>query len=447
MSRFQVSLLAYISDARLRAEIEKHGPFLFADEPVFDSPERFEFAPENLTKQSDLIAVLKQVIESKSQRCVIVISDKLASHKGLEGLKPSSLTKTIRELFFDSRHLCGLVALAPGATRRILDVDRFVDTNSFSPEALQLAIVKTANGLRLKAPPNRIDTLAEDEAFKIIAVQSRDQMFDSLGLRFSIYELMGYLPDDISSNSALIEMDPYDLNSIHLAAVHEGTGEVVGTTRLVVQQVTRHERTLVGNPRRTMSKQREWCEQIARNVGVAALTDRIHAPPFLPLPILQSSDFRGRWSEILEEARRGGEVSRVVVTPRYRGRGLSTLLVQAAIAVAHSINKRFLLLECIPGHAKMYAKCGFERMEGHHNRVQELDQVAVGMRLELEKTPDNVPVHLAIRHTRMLEKGNPDDGMLFGTKYLCLCRHRNCWRHGGYGYHGRVPCPIREHPI
>ena len=99
----------------------------------------------------------------------------------------------------------------------------------------------------------------------------------------------------------------------------------------------------------------------------------------------------------------GGEISRVVVSPLHRGLGVSALLMRAVISAAFHLKKKFLLLECVPAHAKMYAKYGFQLIEGHHCRAQEQDQVAVGMLLSLDDHPFyNKAVALAKSDGQML---------------------------------------------
>jgi predicted GNAT family N-acyltransferase len=442
---FPILLRRFVSDSRLRLVIGKNVSRLAAEEPVFESTERFQFTDKSVSGRASLFKELKHILDSETVQCVTVLSDKLTTSTVQKGLVPSDLAKTIRQRFLETKHLCGLVALAPGASRRILDIDRFADSNVFNLQALRTAIVTTANGLRLKAPPNRENALAENDAIKITAVQSEQQLEQCLQLRFRIYGLMGYLPDEISSENPFeIEMDSFDLNSIHFVALTHNSKEVVGTTRVVLPQVSRHERTLIGNPKVTIDKHRNWCKSIATKRGTDALRDRVQEPYFMPLPILQSNDFCERWRERLDEATRGGEISRVVVSPKYRGLGISKLLMRAAIATAYSIGKEFLLLECIPRHAEMYQKCGFSLMEGSHNRVQELDQVAVAMRLRLDDRPDNYAVQMARRDIiSVVKAGTSDDSMLSGAKYLCLCRNRHCWSQAAYDFHGKACCPLR----
>ena len=159
--------------------------------------------------------------------------------------------------------------------------------------------------------------------------------------------------------------------------------------------------------------------------------------------LVQSSDFRDRWSAILHEVARAGEVSRVVVAPSCRGLGVSRLLVRMVIAAAVDLAKSFLLLECVPTHAGLYAQYGFSLLEGHHCRTQELDQVAVGMRLDLDEGRHSETVALARRDIQTIRRGSPRAGRFPGAGFLCLCSLAPCWREGHYGSRGAAECPLR----
>ena len=63
------------------------------------------------------------------------------------------------------------------------------------------------------------------------------------------------------------------------------------------------------------------------------------------------------------------------------------ILLRAAIAVATGLKKDFLLLECVPAHVSMYAHYGFVPLGDYHCRARDLDQQAIGMRLDLTGTP------------------------------------------------------------
>src|SRR5262249_28676081 len=138
-----------------------------------------------------------------------------------------------------------------------------------------------------------------------------------------------------------------------------------------------------------IGRQRGWCQALAEAEPDPLFRRKLSAPCLFPLPILQSTDFRGRWPNAMAEAGDGGEVSRIVVAPRYRGAGVSRVLVRAAIAVAFDLRKRSLMLECAPAHVAMYEKYGFTPLGGHHVRTTQLDQRAVAMTLPLDDRLDN----------------------------------------------------------
>ncbi len=260
---------------------------------------------------------------------------------------------------------------------------------------------------------------------------------------------MGYLEDSVWAAPSGLEIDLFDLASIHLAAVDKLTGDVVGTLRLVLQHVGRHTPgSIIGCASNVLARQQDWCREIAQSVTEEVFRHALNRALVLPLPILENSDFGERWPEFLDANRTkyGGEVSRVVVAPRYRGMGVSRLLMRAGIAIAFDMGKTCLLLECIPAHVKMYQKYGFEPLAGHHCRTQGLDQIAVGMRLDLEDSPFNTAVSLAKRDIRVLQRDPPDADGLAGSKALCLCANRPCWRDGDYGSMGHSQCPLRDCP-
>ena len=70
--------------------------------------------------------------------------------------------------------------------------------------------------------------------------------------------------------------------------------------------------------------------------------------------MLFNSDFGTKYRTFMNQypPTLGGEVSRVIVSPLHRGLGISALLMRAVISAAFHLKKKFLLLECVPAHAK-----------------------------------------------------------------------------------------------
>jgi len=448
---FQLSLIFCVSSTTNRSRIEQALSLFNRDEPVYGTNESLGFAAEFVTGQDELLRRLDRTLAASGRRNVIVVSDELTT-EAADGYQPSEFTPLLRKRFLDSAaagrsHLCALVALVDGEARRTRDVDRVVGTAEFDPGKLKEAITKAANGLWHKCPPSGHVQFAETDAIMVQLVQSEDQLRQCLELRHQVYDVMGYLEDDVSQCAAALELDSFDVRSLHFVALDAETRDVAGTLRLVLPEVSPHVRgTIVGTPNKTLAVQAAWCKTIANQVEESVFRTKLKQQPFLPLPILENSNFGEKWPEFLanEKAKDGGELSRVVVSPRFHGLGISRLLVRAAVAAAFDIGKKFLLLECIPTHAHMYAKYGFEILEGHHCRAQGLDQVAVGMRLDLMDRGLNQAVALGKRDIEMIRRGAPDEQGLFKSKILCLCNLKRCWKDGAYEWRGRNNCPLRE---
>ena len=119
--------------------------------------------------------------------------------------------------------------------------------------------------------------------------------------------------------------------------------------------------------------------------------------------------------------------------------------MRAVIAVATNLKAKQLLLECVPAHVGMYTGLGFERIPGTHGRAQELDQEAVGMRLELD-VPMSRSKGMANNDLKMITSGfgRNDPQMLFGTKHLCLCSQKDCGKEGLFKLASTTKCPLHS---
>lgn len=443
---YKSSLLFLVASPESLLRIRANLGILSEHEPLPGAGGFLEFAPLFASSEAELLQKLEAVKDEAAPSGVIVVSDILTSTNDHAGYFPSDVARSIREGFRAGQRLCGLVALVPHGEHRTTDIDRVVSAGDLDVGRLRKVIVKTAMGLWMKAPPTSVSpSFLEAGAIRVQTVQSREEMRKCLALRYQVYDIMGYLPEDVTNSEAAIEMDSFDINAIHFIAIDTRLGETVGTARLVLQDVPRYMReSVIGAPQQTRDCQRGWCEEIASGLAGSACRERIEHPYFAPLPILQSSDFKERWSAILHEVAQGGELSRVVVAPSCRGLGVSRLLVRMGIAAAVDLGKSFLLLECVPTHAGMYAQYGFSLLEGHHCRTQELDQVAFGMRLDLKDSPDNEALALARRDIQMISRGSPRTGRFQGAGFLCLCGLTPCWRNGYYESRGAADCPLQS---
>ena len=370
-----------------------------------------------LQRMGDLVA------RTDSSR-MIALSAKLATHHEDGGWHPTPLVLKVREfLIRNPTHLCGLIALLNDQPHRISDVDAVLRSQDISPPSLKRKLLQVATRMWLKSAVAAQSSLTNQDAVRIRCVQSAAELKKCFELRHRVYDVLGYLEEPVSRSASKIDMDSFDTKAIHFAAVDHRSNEFVGTARLVTTVAPFTGQTVIGDPWRTMRDHAEWAKTIASEALLkedCVFWQKINQPIDLPFPILLNSDFGTKYRMFMEEhpPASGGEVSRVVVSPLHRGLGISALLMRAVITTAFHLKKQFLLLECVPAHARMYEKYGFRLIEGHHFRAQDLDQLAVGMSLSLDDHPFNKAVAFAKSDGRMLGE--------FG--FICLCRNSECWK-------------------
>jgi predicted GNAT family N-acyltransferase len=443
-----VRLLVSIEDAATGDRVRRMRERLLREQPVYDSKQTFRFTWQEVAPSS-LGATVSETLDTSPEHLIVVVSDSLAERGRDDRPVPAKLTAMIRERFLEQPKLCGLVALFDGPSRRTADIERVVDRRTLTDSRVQDAILRTADALRLKAPPGPTADLADNEAIAVRLVRDEKDMRACLRLRFDVYDRMFYLEERISDCPARLDMDLYDKRAIHFLAESSLTGDVVGTVRLVLPRplLPGQRDSVIGSPApATMERQARLCQRIADDearLGNSALADKLGEASFAALPILQSNDFRDKTAQMLAQANLQAELSRLIVQPRYRGLGVSRLLIRVVVAAALDLERDIILLECVPAHAAMYSKHGFQRMQGHHGRVQDLDQLAVAMSLELTKGPLDQAASLARRDLEMIRCGAEDPAMLLGTKHLCLCNARDCWYSGAYGSRIKQRCPLR----
>ena len=443
-----VRLLVSIADAATAERVRRMRERLLRDQPVYDSKQTFCFSWQEAAPSS-LGATVSEILESSPEHLIVVVSDSLTERGRDERPVPGKLTAMIRERFLEQPKLCGLVALFEGPSRRTADIERVVDRRTLTDSRVQDAILRTADALRLKAPPGPTADLADNEAIVVRLARDERDMRACMKLRFDVYDRLFYLEERISDCPARLDMDLYDKRAIHFLAESSLTGDVIGTVRLVLPRLLLpgQRNSVIGSPApATAERQARLCQKIADDearLGNSALADKLGEASFAALPILQSNDFREKTGQMLAQANLQAELSRLIVQPRYRGLGVSRLLIRVVVAAALDIERDIILLECVPAHAAMYNKHGFQRMQGHHGRVQDLDQLAVAMSLELTKCPLDQTASLARRDLEMIRCGAEDPAMLLGTKHLCLCNARDCWYSGAYGSRTKQRCPLR----
>ncbi len=422
--------------------------------------EGIRFNSHTMENADELVNWLKVRLSSKRACRVVVVSDNLV-HNEAGQQKASALANEIRGLFnSQTTHLLGLVALVVGEPGRLTDIDEMLDPRTLSLAVARPAMLRVAYALWLKSVPSAQRKLRKSDAVKVRLVRSLEELKMCLRLRFLVYGALGYLEKRIAHLANQMELDTYDQHSLHLCAVERASMRVVGTLRMVLCADRRRASTVDRRaPDRlalenacalsdVVRMQAVWIRRIANEEPI--LHNKLREEnPLTPLPIMDNTDFGDLWPQFLQDYdyRETAEISRVIVSPDYRGLGVSALLMRSATAAAAELRVRHLLLECIPTHVRMYQQYGFEPLPRRHCRARELDQFAVGMRLEMETMPPQTQARLQ-GDLRMLRLGLEPKIALLGSRGLCLCRQSECWKEAQYGGWGGKACPlVKDMPV
>jgi ribosomal protein S18 acetylase RimI-like enzyme len=386
---FPVRLLFYIAEHQLRARTEEAASLWDEPEPVFAVNERFRFSPFFFGSEEKLLEYLHRF--HWHDRAVVIVSDRLTKTDSTGTVAPNELTDKIRTLYRDSKYPVGLVALHDRGLR-VSDIDRVIVIGPADLGPIRAAVVRTANGLRLKSPPSSQGSDQSVGPVSVRVAQSEDELLSCFQLRHLVYEMLSYLPEEIATHPAKIDLDRHDNQSIHFLAIVGNESEIAGTVRLVLPcPPSTTGFTLSRRRPRTLKAHGLWCQAIAAHTDAkhearACFLRMMNEPVFHPMPILQSADFAPPLPPILTNPHVGAELSRLVVHPRHRGLGVSRLLVRACIAKALQMQRETIVLECIPLHQGMYESYGFRRLrQVTHCRAQGLDQRAVAMGLRVNE--------------------------------------------------------------
>jgi predicted GNAT family N-acyltransferase len=410
-------------------------------EPILGTGAGLKFTVQLMDGTEHLLRLINELVGQAHPNRIVLLSEALAARKEIDGWEATSLSRKIRELFIQHpTHLCGLIALMNDQPHRITDIDAVLKIDDVTPETLKRKLMQVATRLWLKSPVAGPSIMTNRDAIRVHRVQSEAQLKECFRLRHRVYDALGYLEEPVSRSASKIDVDSFDTKAIHFAAVDYRSGDFVGTARLVTTVPRYMGQTVIGDPWRVIRDHADWAKAIARQALVKedrVFREKINQCINLPFPILLNSDFGTKYRKLMEQQPPafGGEVSRVIVSPFYRGLGISALLMRAVISTAFHLQKKFLLLECVPAHARMYEKYGFRLIEGHHCRAQDLDQIAVGMSLSLDDHPFNKTVALAKSDGEMLRKSG----------FLCLCRNSDCWKRREFEFRrNESRCPLVE---
>ena len=305
-----------------------------------------DFIIRMVSNVKDLVKVVEQQLYVTKRTSCLVISDQLISNNETQqNPKPSNTANRILESVKYSNSACPLIALSLINTPHIQGIDANIGLGRNWKQKLRIELKIITQRLWYKKPPNNLFHHSNEHLFSIEITTIPDQIAlrQSLELRGQIYQSLGYI--EHTSKKSMIEMDSYDLTSIHFQALDRANhNRLAGTMRLIIPGFS--QTSMYGN-RNLLSNYEKWCIDIAKTNEDRQWWKTIERGSSNALPVLGAFTYFSIPDQTLKidtsiMPRNICELSRVIVAPEYRGMGISKLLVNHAISVAKQLRRKYL---------------------------------------------------------------------------------------------------------
>jgi predicted GNAT family N-acyltransferase len=214
------------------------------------------------------------------------------------------------------------------------------------------------------------------------------ELTSAFQLRYTIYRDLGYLTNPGADG---LEIDAYDARAYHLGAF-ESDGELVATTRFITQ-------------RRILSTAR-CLDRVVSTARDPELRAAVAGAPALSLPAICSPELAAALKEVAG-TRPICELSRVVVRPGYRARGLYQSLFALGAALCRRSEPAVIVGSCHPDHVPLWARCGFARLPGAGEYTNpSVLRRAVCIFVDSMQLPPTRPAHLEALRSYFAATGN-----------------------------------------
>lgn len=339
---------------------------------------------------------VRKNVSSAAPCPMIVISELFAesAHGVLDedSWMPSSCAKELREEL--QGH--GAVIAIVDRKRRVRDIDRTLSRSATADQ--MLATIKlVAEKLSYLARPTR-RTAQQNVIVRLIRRQH--ELMEYFRLRYRIYRIMGYLEHQVEEAPSQMEIDWCDRIAMHVGAFEQrrdGQERLVGTARVVIGAALESR-----SP--TSAALENWVVRLAAPDPV--LKHAVNRVLELELPIFHSQDLSGIFREATLRGEVCGELSRVIVAEDFRGGGLSSKLVEFAVAESARAGVQRLFLECLELHEPVYRKHGFTRLDGGGGAVLGVNQTMIGMQ-RFPLVPSMTTAALAVGRETQQASGAP----------------------------------------
>ncbi len=378
-----IELLLFIEDVKNDAPTLNDLAFLTQEFCINSEHENIEFIIRILSSSETVLDLVKKKSSETRSSSYIIISDQLVNKNTFDNeYYAATLFDEIKSHLKHTKSFCGLIGVFPEAIPNSpnlneIGIDEYATFKHNDIKLLREKLLNVVHRIWLKSPVayHKAQELGSVNSIEISSIFNKKDLYECLRLRGSVYKNLGYISEDKKTE---IETDYFDPVSFHFKAIDTENGnKTVGTMRLIVPSLPAF-----------MSYKKLTLPNIKWFTGISK-----KATP-ISLPVFQSFQyFRNPNKNLIEKdtsirSRDVCEISRVIVAPEYRGMGISKLLMNHAILVAHQLKRKYIWLECAPHHIEMYKKYGFT-VKDHGNgyyyeRVQRFDTWAVAMYLKLE---------------------------------------------------------------
>lgn len=215
--------------------------------------------------------------------------------------------------------------------------------------------------------------------YEIRVLHSLTDLLESYRLRYDVYLDLGYLDHPLESR---LEIDPYDIYAIPFGAFDLVSGEMIGTLRLIYNEVQLGYEALV----------RRVLEDFADPGLVARATASTHGH----LPSVLSPRIADRVDTCNTARFPLVELSRGITHPAHRGTGVARGLMELGIAHAMQHGHVFFVGGCVPEHLPMYARYGYQALPNtgldHFDHVHQ-DACVMVCRTDVLPEPTHTHIH------------------------------------------------------
>jgi predicted GNAT family N-acyltransferase len=224
----------------------------------------------------------------------------------------------------------------------------------FSPEAIGVGIAATRPDITEQLRKSLIRVALFQRRIEVRAPKNDAELGGYFSLRYRVWSEVGYLRDENKNSQVEWEVDFWDRTAVPLCAITPD-GKTIGCVRLI------------SNLGDEESAYVDWIQRLLDQAGDRQLRDlfRFQHAPMHPFDVLfEFPGFRAKFRDLLRSRAVVAEIGRVAVDPKHRGQCLSEVLVDSAVSLAKSRGVECLLLACHEKLRPLYAKCGFQPVQG-----------------------------------------------------------------------------------